>query len=288
MVAGLRRQKQRNIKLRKYLDPGASVMEIATKRDRIVFCDNRTRAAEVLSIMLNKGIRRVPVVDKQTGHFRGIITTTDMLDFLGAGPRHEFFLRKGAGIDAPAEKLMETRVHAVDMNRNIYAAIEAMHKHGIGGVPVLHRKRLVGIVSESDILNRIKGKTKLKVYDVMMGKPFIIREAFPVFDVARMIVHGPYRRLPVVEKGIMTGIVTPFDLLKYLNKGKRLRGLRRDRSPIRNAMNPNVLYAKSHDSLRTAIETMQKRHIGGLPVVEGIEMDIVGMVTERDVINYLA
>jgi len=101
------------------------------------------------------------------------------------------------------------------------------------------------------------------------------------------MVHGPYRRLPVVKDGILVGVVTPYDILKYLNKGKRLRGLPNDHTPIWKVMNPNVIYAKRRSRLQAAVETMKKRRVGGLPVVEGDEMDIVGIVTERDVIDIL-
>jgi len=121
----------------------------------------------------------------------------------------------------------------------------------------------------------------------MRKKPFFVKERFPVFDVARIMVHGPYRRLPVVKDGILVGIVTPYDMLKYLNKRRGLRNLRSDRSPVMRVMNPNVLYAKADKGLHDAIDIMLKRHVGGLPVVEGDEMDIVGIITERDVIDLL-
>ena len=58
----------------------------------------------------------------------------------------------------------------------------------------------------------------------MRKKPFFVREDYPIFDVAKIMVRGPYRRLPVVKDGILTGIVTPYDILKYLNARAKLRG----------------------------------------------------------------
>ncbi len=211
-----------------------------------------------------------------------------MLDFLGAGERHSAYQKiRGGGLDAPVSKIMETWVHALDRKATIVKAIVSMRRQNFGGLPVLHRKKLAGFVTERDIVNRITGRTGLRVRDVMRPKPFFARDSYPLIDVAKMMVHGPYRRLPVVRDGILVGIVTPYDLLNYLNRNKRLRGLRRNKTPVRKAMNPNIIYTKPENKLHNAIETMQRHGVGGLPVVEGDEMDIVGIITERDVINLL-
>jgi CBS domain-containing protein len=271
----------------KYIKPETPVHEIATMGDSLVFCDNKARAADVLSIMLNKGIRRVPVVEKVTGNFSGIITTTDMLDFLGAGDRHRLFLKKSVGLDVPASSIMETQVHTVDMDQDFSTAISIIRNQNVGGVPVTNKGKLVGFVSEMDVLRRIRGRIGMRVEDIMRRKPFFVKERFPVIDVAKIMVHGPYRRLPVVKEGILVGVVTPYDILKYLNKGKRLRGLPTDHTPVWKVMNHNVIYTKRRSKLQDAVDTMQKRRVGGLPVVEGDEMDIIGIVTERDVIDIL-
>jgi len=285
MRAGPKRTK--HIKLGKYLKPETPVHEIATAEKGLVFCGTDARAADVLSIMLNRGTRRVPVIDSDTGRPVGMISTTDMLDFLGAGDRHALFSKRKVGLDVRADKIMKTGIRTIDLNQDVSTAIGVMRSHNVGGLPLTKKGKLAGFVSERDIIKRIKGRVGIRTRDVMRKKPFFVKERFPVFDVARIMVHGPYRRLPVVKDGILVGIVTPYDILKYLNKRRGLRDLRSDRSPIMRAMNPNVLYAKAGNRLHDAIDIMLKRHVGGLPVVEGDEMDIVGIITERDIIDLL-
>ncbi len=54
----------RCIKLRRYVNPNASVMEIATKAEKVVSVPANAKASEVLSVMLNRGLRSIPVVEK--------------------------------------------------------------------------------------------------------------------------------------------------------------------------------------------------------------------------------
>lgn len=277
-----------SIRLSRYMNPGASVASIATAAQHVTSCSGSAKASEILSMMLNAGFRRIPVVERTTGYFRGIITTADMLDFLGAGPKHEHYRKKVAMLDAPAIKIMETWVQSMDRKQSIARAIQSMRKQNVDVLPILHMKRFEGMVTERDILKNISGKLGIKVGDVMKRKPFFVQDWYPVFDVAKMLVHGPYRRLPVVKDGIVMGIATPLDILKHLNNNKMLRGLREETAPIRDAMNNQVVYAKPEERLDRVIERMSKNNVGGLPVVQGDEMDILGIITMRDVIDLLA
>ncbi|RLI96275.1 MAG: hypothetical protein DRO99_04705 [Candidatus Aenigmatarchaeota archaeon] len=274
------------IRLHKHIDYRKSVMSIATQQELLTHVTEGDKASDVLSVMLKKGRRRLPVLSKRS-YFRGMITTTDMLDFLGAGPKSAEFRKGNKGLNTPVEKVMETWIHALDMNQHIGKAIEFMRNQRVGGLPVLHRKKLVGFVSERDIINNMKGRLRTSVSELMITKPFTIKEKYPIFDVAKMMVHGPYRRLPVVREGILVGIVTPYDLLKHFNSKRKLRDISKSREPVSKAMNPNVVYVKSRSSIKDAISIMKKHRVGGVPVVEGDEMDIVGILTERDIIDVL-
>jgi CBS domain-containing protein len=281
-------KRRKGIRLSKFLDPEDSVLSIATKSGELITVSGSTKASEVLSIMLNKGIRSVPVAEKATGRLLGIINTTDMLDFLGAGPRNRVYQKsRSRELDAPVSSIMEKDVHTLDMRASIGLALRTMRKWGVGALPITDKGRLAGIITERDILDRIKGRIGIRVEDVMRRKPFFVREEYPIYDVAKILVHGPYRRLPVVKDGILTGIVTPHDILKYLNRGKKLRWLKRERVQIRKAMNENAIFCKNYQKLHDAVSIMHRRRVGGLPVVRGNEMDIVGIITEKDVIDLL-
>lgn len=54
---------------------------------------------------------------------------------------------------------------------------------------------------------------------------------------------------------------------------------------VKNAMTKNPIVCTTETTLREAVALMRKHHIGGLPVMEGVEM--VGMLTEADLISLL-
>ena len=289
MLSRIRKaSKRKGIPIYKYINPDSSVMEIATKGDLLITIEPRATVADLLSLMIHKGVRRVPVVNESTKNFFGLVSTTDMLNFLGAGPKASIFRKAGEnGLETPVEKIMEKNVLTLQSSDTISEAINLMRSHDIGGLPIISGKKISGFISERDIVRKIKGRLGFRVQDVMINKPFFIKPDYPLIDVAKLIVHGPYRRLPVAKDGILLGMVTPFDILKHLNKKRKLRDISKERTKIMVAMNPNTIYTKPRQKLCKALEIMTRHRIGGMPVVSGDEMDIIGILTERDIIDIL-
>jgi CBS domain-containing protein len=50
----------------------------------------------------------------------------------------------------------------VNPNDDVYTAAILMVRHGISGIPVVSNKKLVGIVTKSDIVNVLAAKGKLE------------------------------------------------------------------------------------------------------------------------------
>ena len=74
---------------------------------------------------------------------------------------------------------------------------------------------------------------------VFIKKPFTAKKSDAVFDVSKMMVRGGFRRLPVVEDGVLVGIITPSDILHHLYSKKK--DLRKDRIPIKQIMKKSVI-----------------------------------------------
>ena len=54
---------------------------------------------------------------------------------------------------------------------------------------------------------------------------------------------------------------------------------------IKNVMTPNPVTISVHDKVSTAAAILRKKHIGGLPVMDGDR--IAGMITESDILSLL-
>jgi CBS domain-containing protein len=90
-----------------------------------------------------------------------------------------------------------------------------------------------------------------------------------------------------VNKGVLTGIVTPYDILSHLNRNESLNGLKSDLSPIKAVMNKNVASIQPKADICDAIRLMKVRKVSGLPVVDE-DMDVLGMISKRDMIQVMS
>jgi acetoin utilization protein AcuB len=107
--------------------------------------------------------------------------------------------------------------------------------------------------------------------------------------IERMREHN-CRRLPVLEKEILIGIVTDRDLRRATNSPLVLRErwydeFMLDHIPVRACMTEKPITVTPQTPIVEASRIMRDRKIGGLPVVDGARL--VGIVTETDLLNFL-
>lgn len=257
--------------VREFFDFNSRAISLATRE--VVHCRRKVPLYEVLELMLASGFRRIPVVTKNK-KLVGIATMIDILDYLS---------KKDTDTTAPVGKVMEEDVYVIKKNYNLEKALDLFHKFCRGGYPVVYKGRLKGFLSEFDFLGEIDKETEPRVGSIMTPKPIVAREHHTVWEVASMMVKGGYRRLPVVQKGILMGIVTPYDVLSYLVGEDRAGEVRDCEKEVKEIMEKMVHTVEPHYKLHRAVETMKLENVGGLPVVE--DQELVGMVTERDIIE---
>ena len=118
--------------------------------------------------------------------------------------------------EVKAGQLMTSRIIGIGSTASVKEAIGKMKKHGISQLPVIDNSKLVGLVSESTILDALlnsKGKT---VRDVMQEAPPIVSKTTSIQVVSNLLKH--YLIVIVSEEGRLTGLITKSDLLGELYK----------------------------------------------------------------------
>jgi CBS domain-containing protein len=112
-----------------------------------------------------------------------------------------------------------TSVETIATDASLFEAVQRLGEKRIGALPVVDQGRIVGIVSERDVIYCLRehGREALDwVVGRVMSSPAITAD--PETDVLAALAQMTQRRirhLPVVEQGQIRGIVSIGDLVKY-------------------------------------------------------------------------
>jgi predicted transcriptional regulator len=114
-----------------------------------------------------------------------------------------------------AKDLMQKQVITVNISDAIKIAVDKMHKNAISQIPVLDKGQIVGLVTESDLLDAFTGsKTISSVSDIMKDAPPIVAENANIKVIAHLLKF--YSIVVVVDKGKFKGVITKADVLNKM------------------------------------------------------------------------
>lgn len=86
------------------------------------------------------------------------------------------------------------------------------------GMPVIDQNdRVIGMVSEQDLLRAFRGTRlleEIKVKEIMTRPPIMITEETTLAEASKIMENAHIHRLPVVKDGALLGTVTRHDLLR--------------------------------------------------------------------------
>jgi len=113
---------------------------------------------------------------------------------------------------------MSTNVKTVRTDATVKEAVAKMNKFRIGSIIVIEGKRLVGIITERDILERIvepcMEPTAITAKEIMCSPVIFTSPDVNIEDAARLMATKKIKKLAVVENGKLVGIVTSMDLMR--------------------------------------------------------------------------
>jgi CBS domain-containing protein len=117
------------------------------------------------------------------------------------------------------EDVMVEEVVTIDADATVQEAVRLMNKHEIGCLIVVLKGKPVGIITERDMLKRVLAKSrdpkKIKVSDVMSAPLILGKPEMDVEDAVRLMFKTKIKKLPIVEKGRLLGLVTLTDLTRF-------------------------------------------------------------------------
>jgi CBS domain-containing protein len=126
---------------------------------------------------------------------------------------------------------MNRAVKTIRHGATVRAAAEIMNRFRIGSLIVLDAAgRVVGIITERDILQHVvaagRSSDTVRVEQIMTRKLVTVDPHASLEDAADLMVAHGIKKLPVIERGELIGIITATDLIKYEKKLiERIAGL---------------------------------------------------------------
>jgi IMP dehydrogenase len=114
-----------------------------------------------------------------------------------------------------AEELIERKVLFVERTATVTDAEQLMNRYSIGGVPVVDKYKIIGIVSRRDVRAIISKRGNEKITTIMTKKPITASEDITSEKALEIMYTNKIERLPVVDnKGKLVGIITMQDILE--------------------------------------------------------------------------
>jgi CBS domain-containing protein len=245
------------------------------------------------------GFRRLPVVDPGSGKLRGILTSGDIIDFLGGGDKFNLVQVKHGGnllaaINESVRSIMTQQLSTLHDTATIDDAIEIIVSQKIGGLPIVNTEGVLGgIVTERDVMKVLATeKVDHTVEDVMTTSLRVTEPDAPIGKVTKDLTAHRFRRLPVVSGDVLYGIITTSDIMRYLGTKKvfdqmvtgdvaEVMGI-----PVRNLVSGSLFTTTPDKSINDAAREMLEQNVGALPVIE--KARLIGLVTEFDMVKALA
>ena len=266
---------------------------LAIAKSPAVMIAPTTPVYDAIQIMTKEGFRRLPIANPGTKHLEGIVTATDIVNYLGGGEKFEIIQQKFGGnffkaINEPIKLIMTQKVVSIKTSAKISEAIMKMKEANLGGLPAVDDKDSVkGIITERDIANLFADRTSgTKVAQIMSEKVVTALAKTTIFEAEKTMATQGFRRLPIISDGKVMGIITAMDIIRFFGSGEVFKHLRSGtiiqvlNTPALEIATKTVATIEPDADVGQAARMMREKDIGAIPVAKNGRL--MGIVTERD------
>lgn len=255
------------------------VEEIMTKNP--VTLDGDDGISEAIAKMRDLRIHHLPVVSGKT--------------YVGAINYRELMRRKSVRLKSKA-KNFAVKTPELSEKEDIMVAVSELKESGLPALPVLNKGKLVGIVTETDIvknIDQILTNSDLLVRDIATTDPELAFVDEDILSAAEKI-RGLYEyEIPVTSKdGKLKGILRLDDIMDMIIRDKskttigELRGEKERVKVTCASIMDNAISVKRTDSISAASAVMTGKQLHMLPVVDESDT-VVGVIDLWDVMELI-
>jgi CBS domain-containing protein len=116
-------------------------------------------------------------------------------------------------------------LHAIDPDDPVLEAIQLMAEHGIGALLVIRGGELLGIVSERDYARKVillgRSSSDTPVWQIMSSPVLTVAPGSSVEHCMQVMTERRVRHLPVVDAGLVVGMLSIGDLVRAVLEQQR-------------------------------------------------------------------
>ena len=176
-------------------------------------------------------------------------------------------------------------------------AICLMEEHQIHHLPVLENGRVVGMLSDRDLLISVGWKLEIErvvrgrtsrtvgpkyIREVMSSPPVCLEPESDIHTAARLMATGKFHAAPLVHKGALSGLVTSIDLLSAFCGAKEQTPIpARLSDSVRRHMRVKVHTVGPHEPLHVVARILKELNIRHLPITA--DEILIGIISDRDI-----
>jgi len=219
-------------------------------------------------VMSEKKISCLVVMNK--GNVAGILTETDVLRRV---------VRKGKDFyQTTLEQIMSSPVETVPAHLSILVASEMMGRKHVKRLPVLQEDKLVGIVTQTDLVRTLTSYGMWRdVSEIMSRDVAVIAKTSSVAEAAEVMTSREISCVVVLDGERAAGVLTKKDLLG------RVVALHKDPASVtmEQVMSSPVTSVSSSYSVFSASRIMEEMNIRRLAVMK--DKRLCGIVTQTDI-----
>lgn len=287
------RHSESNPRYPKHVHPAQhkEIVGLASKGLVVVYPSSSIK--KTCQVIVDNGIRRLPVVDAGTKRLVGIISAVDLVDYFGGGTKHKIIEKDLQGnflaaINNSISKIMTEGVITAKETESIRDVASLLLSKGIGGCPIINKEnKVVAVVSERDFINHLAGeKTGIRVKDCMNRRVETITEGTKIIDASKIMINNGRRRLPVIHENSVVGMLRTYEILSYISDNGFAdlfsKGYK-DYMDIetKDIMNKTVITVNPEQDIGEVADIMQRKRFGGFPVLDSDKL--IGIITEHDI-----
>ena len=122
-------------------------------------------------------------------------------------------------------ELMVKNVITLQTDTSAHEATKLLNKNKIGCLVVVRSGDIEGILTERDLLERVLEKCKnpkeTKISEIMTKDVIVGKPDMEICEATRIMIKNKVKKLPIVEKSQLVGIVTVTDIARATNIDKK-------------------------------------------------------------------